>query len=107
MFEGLPIKTASLALLIGTKRTSHIRPFLPAKTEPPHVLGHRFAEIGFGTRRIQVLVSQDQSPVCVHTTLLCGPEGARMPEVKLPGGRGSRAAFVTFPRQSLILALNF
>ena len=73
-------------------RATDVRPFLPGAAKPAQVLIHRGDEVGFAAIAIQIFVAQDQRASELPDSLLSGPKGARVPEMKIACWRWSDAA---------------
>jgi len=77
---------AALALNIRAESASTIGTFIPLESEPGKVFVNCLHKLRFTSGSVQILDSQQQSPVRRASTLLGGAESHGMAKVEKPGG---------------------
>src|SRR5437762_5566463 len=83
-----------LALGIWTERATAVGTFLPLKTEPAQVFGHRRDKILLAARAVEVFVAEHERAAEFLRALLGNPKSARMPEVQKAGRRWRETAAI-------------
>jgi hypothetical protein len=73
--------------------TADVWAFIPAQTEPVHVLVHCCDELGSHTFAIEIVIPQYQGAPGSPSALLRDPESPRVPSMEIAGwGRGQSTA---------------
>src|SRR5437762_14204611 len=83
-----------LALGIWTERATAVGTFLPLKTEPAQVFGHRRDKILLPARAVEVFVAEHERAGEFFRALLGNPKSARMTEVQIAGRRWRETAAI-------------
>src|SRR5712671_5164544 len=76
-----------LALSVWTECAATVGTFLPLKTEPEQVFGHRRDKFSLATRAVEVFVAQHERAAEFLRALLGNPKSASVAEVQVTGGR--------------------
>jgi len=93
------INLMAAALYVGRKGSSFVRTFLPADSQPPQVLDCGIGKGGAAAVEIEVIHAQDKRAAGVACALKRGPKSARVPDMKIAGGRRREPAPVSRDRQ--------
>ena len=83
-----------LALSVRTDCATAVGSFLPLKTEPAQVFGHRLDKFLLAARAVEVFVAQHERAADFLRALLGNPKSARVTEMQITGRRGGETAAI-------------
>ena len=93
-FEDGAVERAAGLLVVGRVRAADVGAFLPGEAEPAEVGEHGVDEIEAEAGGVEVVVAEDERAVGEAGAFGGDPEGAGVPKMQIPGGRGGEAAAI-------------
>ena len=93
-FEDAAVERAAGLLVVRIMWTADVGAFLPGEAEPAEVGEHGVDEIEAEAGGVEIVVAEDERTAGEAGAFGGDPEGACVPKMQIPGGRGGEAAAI-------------